>query len=115
MLHVKTREDYERVRKRPWPVGRKKTIVREDLIHDLQRGLLNFSFGTANVEDNNVEHCDGMLVAGNEPGVVRQVLLARPNLSSPEDCNVFKIRSAPNRPVCTNSENRDFSRKKYGT
>ena len=29
MLHVKTREDYERVRKRSWPVGRKKTIVRE--------------------------------------------------------------------------------------
>ena len=86
-----TREDYERVRKRPWPVGRKKTIVREDLIHDLQRGLLNFSFGTANVEDNDAGHCDGMLVAGNEPGVVRQVLLARPNLSSPEDCNVFKL------------------------
>ena len=73
-----TREDYERVRKRPWPVGRKKTIVREDLIHDLQRGLLNFSFGTANVEDSDAEHCDGMLVAGNEPGVVRQVLLDAP-------------------------------------
>ena len=56
MLHVKTREDYERVRRRPWQVGRKKTIVREDLIHDLQRGLLNFSFGKANVEDNHAEH-----------------------------------------------------------
>ena len=43
------------------------------------------------MEDNDAEHCDGMLVAGNEPGVVRQVLLARPNLSSPEDCNVFKL------------------------
>ena len=30
------------------------------------------------MEDNDAEHCDGMLVAGNEPGVVRQVLLDAP-------------------------------------
>ena len=65
------------------------------------------------MEDNDAEHCDGMLVAGNEPGVVRQVLLARPNLSSPEDCNVFKLWEKLKIPDLTANELRSIATAKF--
>ena len=65
------------------------------------------------MEDNDAEHCDGMLVAGNEPGVVRQVLLARPNLSSPEDCNVLKLWEKLKIPDLTANELRSIATAKF--
>ena len=84
-------DDYRRLKKQPWPEGKKNTVVREDLIHDVQRGLLNFSFDSRDKPEEEEIICDEMLVEGDEVGSIHRVLLARPNLESPEDCQVFRL------------------------
>ena len=91
MRHVKNREDYRRVRKLPWLVGRKKTIVHADLVNDVCRGLLGFSFGAKDGDTQQEIICDEMLVEGEEEGTLHRVLLARPDLKSPDECNVFEL------------------------
>ena len=75
MRHVKTWDDYRRLKKQPWPEGKKNTIFREDLIHDVQRGLLNFSFDSRDKPEEEEIICDEMLVEGDEVGSIHRVTI----------------------------------------
>ena len=76
MRHLRNWDDYRRLKKQPWPEGKKNTVVREDLIHDVQRGLLNFSFDSRDKPEEEETICDEMLVEGDEVGSIHRATRA---------------------------------------
>ncbi len=65
--------------------GKKNAIIRDDLVHDVQRGILTFLFPEATEPEQREEVLhDVCYVAAEDEDVTYRVLTLKPNLSDPE-------------------------------
>ena len=85
--HVKCPADFRRERKTKLPGrGKKNAIIREDLVHDVQRGILTFLFPEITEAAQREEtQFQVNYVAAKEEDVTYRILTLKPNLSDPED------------------------------
>ena len=85
--HVKCPADFRRERKIKLPGrGKKNAIIRDDLVHDVQRGILTFLFPEITEAAQREEtQFQVNYVAAKEEDVTYRILTLKPNLSDPED------------------------------
>ena len=92
---VKCTADYFRERKVKIPgTGKKNAIIRNDLVHDVQRGILTFLFPemTEPEQREEVLH-DVCYVAVEDEDVTYRALTLKPNLPDPETDIMYQLYS----------------------
>ena len=91
--HVKCPADFRRERKVKLPGrGKKNAVIRDDLVHDVQRGILTFLFPEVTEAAQREEtQFQVNYVAAKEEDVTYRILTLKPNLSDPENDPMFQL------------------------